>query len=43
MSTQPNPHIRPSFDEFLAEEGMLEACEAQAIKKLVAEQIACAL
>ena len=43
MSTQPNPHIGSSFDEFLAEEGMLEACEAQAIKELVAEQIARAM
>ena len=37
MSTQPNPHIGSSFDAFLAEEGMLEACEEQAIKELVAE------
>jgi len=27
------------LDAFLAEEGMLEACEEQAIKELVAEQI----
>ena len=39
MSTQPNPHIGSSFDAFLAEEGMLEVCEEQAIKELVAEQI----
>src|SRR5919202_7047577 len=39
MSTQPNPHIGASFDAFLAEEGMLEACEEQAITELVAEQI----
>jgi hypothetical protein len=39
MSTQPNPHIGSSFDAFLAEEGILEACEEQAIKELVAEQI----
>jgi transcriptional regulator with XRE-family HTH domain len=43
MSTQPNPHIGSSFDAFLAEEGMLEACEEQAIKELVAEQIARAM
>ena len=43
MSTQPNPHIGSSFDVFLAEEGMLEACEEQAIKELVAEQIARAM
>jgi hypothetical protein len=33
MSTQPNPHIGSSFDTFLAEEGVLEACEEQAIKE----------
>jgi hypothetical protein len=36
MSIQPNPpnpHIGSSFDTFLAEEGMLEACEEQAIKE----------
>ena len=43
MSTQPNPHIGSSFDAFLAEEGILEACEEQAIKELVAEQIARAM
>jgi hypothetical protein len=39
VNKQPNPHIGSSFDEFLAEEGMLEACEEQAIKELLAEQI----
>jgi antitoxin HicB len=39
MSKQPNPHIGSSFDEFLSEEGMLETCEEQAIKELLAEQI----
>jgi hypothetical protein len=39
MSQQPNPHIGSSFKEFLFEEGMLEACEEQAIKELLAEQI----
>lgn len=39
MSKQSNPHIGSSFDAFLAEEGLLETCEAQAIKELVAEQI----
>jgi antitoxin HicB len=43
MSTQPNPRIGSSFDTFLAEECMLEACEEQAIKELVAEQIARAM
>lgn len=37
MSPQPNPHIGSSFDAFLAEEGMLDACEEQAIKELVAD------
>jgi hypothetical protein len=36
MSTQPNPHMGSSFDAFLAEEGLLEACAEQAIKELVA-------
>ena len=39
MSENPNPHIGSSFDAFLAEEGLLEACEEQAIKELLAEQI----
>ncbi len=39
MSPKPNPHIGSSFDEFLADEGMLDACEAQALKELLAEQI----
>lgn len=29
-----------TFDEFLASEGMLEACEDHAIKELIAEQLA---
>ena len=39
MKRNPNPHIGFSFDAFLAEEGLLEACEEQAIKELLAEQI----
>ena len=39
MRRNPNPHIGSSFDTFLAEEGLLEACEEQAIKELLAEQI----
>ena len=39
MSQNPNPRIGSSFDDFLAEEGLLEACEEQAIKELLAEQI----
>ena len=43
MSQKPNPRIGSSFDDFLAEEGILEACEEQAIKELLAEQIARAM
>ena len=39
MSDKPNAAIGSSFDEFLADEGILEACEEQAIKELLAEQI----
>ncbi len=39
MSQNSNPHIGSSFDDFLAEEGLLEVCEEQAIKELLAEQI----
>ena len=39
MSQKPNPHVGSSFDDFLSEEGLLEACEEQAIKELLAEQI----
>jgi len=32
-----------SFDDFLAEEGLLEECEAQAIKEIIAMQVADAM
>ncbi|MFM9968951.1 MAG: Fis family transcriptional regulator [Burkholderiales bacterium] len=32
-----------TFDEFLAEQGMLEACEDHAIKEIIAEQLAAAM
>lgn len=32
-----------SFDEFLAEEGILEVCEEQAIKQILADQILAAM
>jgi len=32
-----------TFDEFLAEQGMLEACEDHAVKELIAEQLAAAM
>ncbi len=39
MSQNSNPHLGSSFDDFLSEEGLLEVCEEQAIKELLAEQI----
>lgn len=35
--------IGASFDGFLAEEGILEACEEQAIKQILADQIIAAM
>lgn len=32
-----------TFDEFLSEQGLLEACEDHAVKELIAEQIAAAM
>jgi transcriptional regulator GlxA family with amidase domain len=32
-----------TFDEFLAEQGTLEACEDHAVKELIAEQLAAAM
>jgi len=34
---------RETFDEFLATEGILEACEDHAIKEIIAEQLAAAM
>ncbi len=34
-----NPHIGSAFEDFLAEDGTLEAAEAQAIKEVLAWQI----
>lgn len=39
MSTEAKGRIGSGFDDFLAEEGILEECEAQAIKELLALQI----
>ena len=39
MTTEAKGRIGSSFDDFLAEEGILEECEAQAIKELLAMQI----
>jgi hypothetical protein len=38
-STSLNPHIGSSFDDFLGEQGMLEDCEHQAIKEILADQV----
>ena len=32
-----------NFDEFLAEQGLLEACEDHAIKEIIADQLAAAM
>jgi predicted XRE-type DNA-binding protein len=34
-----NPHTGSSFDDFLADEGILEECTAVAIKRVLARQI----
>jgi len=34
-----NPHLGSTFEEFLAEEGMLEEANAQAVKRVLAWQI----
>ena len=35
--------VGSSFDEFLAEEGLLEWCEEQAVKQILADQIKAAM
>ncbi len=39
MKNKDKGRIGSSFDAFLAEEGMLEECEARAIKELLAMQV----
>jgi len=34
-----NPHIGSSFDDFLAEDGLLAECQAEAVKRVIAWQI----
>ena len=34
-----NPHIGSSFDEFLNRQGTLKACEHQALKEILADQV----
>ncbi len=38
-NTSLNPHIGSSFDDFLGEQGILEDCEHQAIKEILADQV----
>ena len=38
-----NKNIGSNFDGFLAEQGMLEVCEEQAIKEMLADQIRAAM
>lgn len=38
-----HPHIGSSFDDFLAEEGLLEECETSALKEVLALQIEAAM
>ncbi len=37
--TSSNPHIGSSFDDFLGEQGILEDCEHQALKEILADQV----
>ncbi len=39
ISTAKNPHLCSSFDGFLAQEGMLQAATATAVKRLITWQI----
>jgi predicted thioesterase len=41
--TNKNPHIGSSFEDFLAEEGLLDDCTHAAIKRVVAWQVAQAM
>ncbi len=34
-----NPHIGSSFDDFLGHQGILEECEHQALKEILADQV----
>jgi predicted thioesterase len=37
--TSKNPHIGSSFEDFLAEEGLLEECTNTALKRVIAWQV----
>ena len=43
MPQKKKGRLGSSFDEFLAEEGILEVCEEQAIKQILADQIVAAM
>jgi hypothetical protein len=43
MAVKKKGRIGSSFDEFLAEEGILETCEEQALKQILADQIKAAM
>ena len=43
MKNSDNPHLGGSVDDFLAEDGLLEECEMQAIKEILADQIRAAM
>ncbi len=43
MKNSDNPHLGGSVDDFLAEDGLLEECETQAIKEILADQIRAAM
>ncbi len=43
MAGKKKGQIGSSFDEFLAEEGILEVCEEQALKQILADQIMAAM
>ena len=43
MTKSKNPHIGSDFEDFLAEEGILEDCQLATTKSLIALQIAAAM
>lgn len=43
MATKRKGKVGSSFDEFLAEQGILQECEEQAIKQILADQIKAAM
>jgi antitoxin HicB len=43
MATKKKGRVGSSFDDFLAEQGILQECEEQAIKQILADQIRAAM